>query len=209
MINGMALTDQRQPSAMELAAVAVSSSSSSLPSRGGTIGQVKDPRVWIREEYRRLETESFSTSVNNLPEDILKRELFQLFSWIRCINDIYLSRKQKNGGIYIFAFIRYTTKGATLKAIVEMNRMRLRGKIVFMGKAKYRRSSEVKDTNKIHHRGETRNALARQMPQEREETQKTSAISNKDLTKEKIVQDPHGKGWTKKVKVAVAKENLV
>ncbi|XP_016182618.1 sex-lethal homolog [Arachis ipaensis] len=177
--------------------------------RGGTIGHVKDTKVWIREEYRRLENESFSTFVDNLPEDISKRELFQLFSWTGCINDIYLSRKQKNGGIYIFVFIRYTTKGGALKATTEMNRMRLRGKVIFVGKAKYKRSSEVKDTSKIHHRGDTRNVMARQMLQEREETQKISAISNKYLTKEKTVQDPHGNGWTKKVEVVVTKENFV
>nr|XP_025703686.1 serine/arginine-rich splicing factor 2-like [Arachis hypogaea] len=168
----------------------------------------EDPRVWNREVYRRLENESFSIFVDNLPEDISKRELFQLFNWIGRINDIYLARKQKHSGIYIFAFIRYTTKGGALKAIDEMNRMRLRGKMVFVGEAKYKRMSDVKDMSKTQPHGDDRNAMPRQKPKEGEETKKNLAISNKDLTKEKIVQDPHGNGWTKKVEVAVVKENL-
>ncbi|KAL4344082.1 hypothetical protein AHAS_Ahas11G0142800 [Arachis hypogaea] len=64
--------------------------------KGRTIGQVKDPRVWNREEYRRLENESFSIFVDNLPSDISRRELFQLFNWTGRITDIYLLRKEKN-----------------------------------------------------------------------------------------------------------------
>ncbi|QHN97914.1 uncharacterized protein DS421_18g631470 [Arachis hypogaea] len=63
--------------------------------RGRSKDHGKDPRVWNREEYRRLESESFSIFVDNLPEDISKRELFQLFNWTGRINDIYLSRKWK------------------------------------------------------------------------------------------------------------------
>ncbi|XP_016206260.1 sex-lethal homolog [Arachis ipaensis] len=111
--------------------------------RGRSKDHDKDFRVWNREEYRQLESESFSISifVDNLPEDISKRELFQLFNWTGRINDIYLSRKWKNGDIYMFAFIRYTTKGGALKAIAKMNRLRLRSKIIFVGEAKYRRMS--------------------------------------------------------------------
>ncbi|XP_015970755.1 uncharacterized protein LOC107494214 [Arachis duranensis] len=122
-------------------------------SGGSFRNPIKDPRIWNREKYRRLETESFSIFLDNLPEDISKRELFELFSWTGCINDIYLFRKQKNGGLYIFAFIRYTTKGEAIKAITEMNRMRLRGKVVFVGEAKYRRMSAANGTKKIQEGG--------------------------------------------------------
>ncbi|XP_057730227.1 serine/arginine-rich SC35-like splicing factor SCL30 [Arachis stenosperma] len=74
-----------------------------------------------------------------LPGDISKRELFELFAWTERINDIYLSRKMRNGMVYLFAFIRYTTKGDALKAIAEMNRMRLRGSEILVVDAKYRR----------------------------------------------------------------------
>ncbi|KAL4286973.1 hypothetical protein AHAS_Ahas19G0139700 [Arachis hypogaea] len=135
--------------------------------RGSLRNQIKDPRVWNREEYRRLENESFSVFLNNLSEDVSKRELFQLFKWTGRINDIYLSRKQKSGSIYIFAFIRYTTKGGALKAISEMNRMKLRGRVVLVGEAKFRRVSDSTETRKVQ-----------------------------------------GNGWTKKLEVVVAKENL-
>ncbi|XP_057734628.1 polyadenylate-binding protein, cytoplasmic and nuclear-like [Arachis stenosperma] len=114
--------------------------------RGGNPGQgrsrialsiAKDLRIWNREEYVRMERDLFSVFVDSLPAYISKWELFGLFSWTGRINDIYLSRKTRNGMIYLFAFIRYTTKGGALKAIVEMNHMQLRGKELFVGEAKY------------------------------------------------------------------------
>ncbi|XP_016168032.1 sex-lethal homolog [Arachis ipaensis] len=132
--------------------------------RGSYRNQVKDPRVWNREEYRRLENESFLIFLDNLPEDISKRELYQLFCWTGRINDIYLSRKQKRGTIYMFVFIHYTTKGGALKAITEMNRLKLRGKEVFVGEAKYRRLSNTKDMKKIQPAGGNRNDMIRQPP---------------------------------------------
>ncbi|XP_057730855.1 uncharacterized protein LOC130946198 [Arachis stenosperma] len=99
----------------------------------------KDLRVWNREEYVRLERDSFSVFVDRLPCDISKRELFDRFSWTGRINDIYLSRKMRNGVVYLFAFIRYTTKGGALKAVAEMNHLRIRGSEIFVGEAKYRR----------------------------------------------------------------------
>ncbi|XP_057760974.1 serine/arginine-rich SC35-like splicing factor SCL28 [Arachis stenosperma] len=165
--------------------------------RGRTLGQVKDPRVWNREEYRRLESESFSIFVDNLPFDISRRELFQLFNWTGRINDIYLSRKHKNGGLYIFAFIRYTTKGGASKAIAEMNHMRLRGNVIFVGEAKYRRTSEVKDANSIPQRGDRRNATDRQVPEEGEKAKKNTDSPNKVLISDNKVQDPP-QWWTKK-----------
>ncbi|XP_052110133.1 uncharacterized protein LOC127741504 [Arachis duranensis] len=106
--------------------------------------QAKDPRVWNREEYVRLEQDSFIVFVDRLPGDISK-ELFQLFSWTGRINDIYLSRKMRNGDVYLFAFIRYTTNGRALKAISKMNSMRLRGKEIFVREAKYKRYLQGKD----------------------------------------------------------------
>nr|XP_025625217.1 polyadenylate-binding protein, cytoplasmic and nuclear-like [Arachis hypogaea] len=109
----------------------------------------KDPRVWNREEYFRLEQDSFTIFVDRLPVDISKQKLFGLFSWMGRINDIYLSRKMRSGVVYLFAFIRYTTKGGALKAISEMNRLCLREKEIFVGEAKYRRDiSKGKKTRK-------------------------------------------------------------
>ncbi|MED6135483.1 hypothetical protein PIB30_046958 [Stylosanthes scabra] len=90
--------------------------------------------VWRRqrdtrdcEEFMRLEAISFSVFVDNLPNDVSKKELFYWFKWSGWINDIYLHRKEKKGKNYCFAFVRYTTKGGALKAIRDMNKMILRG----------------------------------------------------------------------------------
>ncbi|KAL4287538.1 hypothetical protein AHAS_Ahas19G0196200 [Arachis hypogaea] len=99
-------------------------------------------------------------------------------------------------------------KRGALKAVTDMNRMRLRGKVVFVGEAKYRRVSDVRDTNKVQPREDNRIAMDLQRPPKKEANQKTSTVSTKELAKEKIGQDPHENGWTKKVEVAVAKENL-
>nr|XP_025617293.1 polyadenylate-binding protein, cytoplasmic and nuclear-like [Arachis hypogaea] len=103
--------------------------------------QGKDPRVWNQKEYVRLDQESFTIFVDRLPGDISKQELFRIFLWIGRINDIYLSRKTRQGVVYLFVFVRYTTKGGALKAIAEMNGMSVRGKEIFVGKAKYMRDA--------------------------------------------------------------------
>ncbi|KAL4287198.1 hypothetical protein AHAS_Ahas19G0162200 [Arachis hypogaea] len=173
--------------------------------RGRNRKHGNDSRIWNREEHRRLEHDSFSIFVDNLPQDISKKELFQLFNWTGRINDIYLSRKQKGDNIYIFAFI-YTTKGGALKAIKEMNRMKLRGKVVFVGEAKYRRISSTKDTKSPQRGKDDRNKLGRQP--KREEASDVQ-LNTLEVRKEKKEQDPNVKGGTKKkIEVTVAKENL-
>nr|XP_025703656.1 polyadenylate-binding protein, cytoplasmic and nuclear-like [Arachis hypogaea] len=103
----------------------------------------KDSQIWNWKAYLQLESESFTIFVDNLPGNVLKNELFYMFKWTGRINDIYLARKEKYGWIHLFAFIKYTTKGETLKAIKEMNGMRLRSKELFVGEAKYRRRIDV------------------------------------------------------------------
>ncbi|KAL4373060.1 hypothetical protein AHAS_Ahas05G0044000 [Arachis hypogaea] len=90
-----------------------------------------------------------------------------------------------------------------------MNQMRLRGKVVFIGKAKYRRASDVRDTNKVQPRENNRIVTDLQRPPEREANQKTSTVSTKELAKEKTVQDPHENGWTKKVREIGAYKSLL
>nr|XP_025662041.1 serine/arginine-rich splicing factor 8-like [Arachis hypogaea] len=110
----------------------------------------KDPQIWNWEAYLRLESESFTIFVDNLPGNVSKNELFHMFKWIGRINDIYLARKEKYGRIHLFAFIRYTTKGGILKAINEMNGMQLRSKEIFVGEAKYRRRIDVRRKTTTH-----------------------------------------------------------
>ncbi|KAL4329209.1 hypothetical protein AHAS_Ahas13G0277200 [Arachis hypogaea] len=44
--------------------------------------------------------------------------------------------------VYLFAFVRYTTKDGAMKDIAEMNHWRLRGKVINVGEAKFRRLSQ-------------------------------------------------------------------
>ncbi|MED6205461.1 hypothetical protein PIB30_017883 [Stylosanthes scabra] len=106
----------------------------------------KSWNVWRRqrvtrdvEEFMRLEASSFSVFVDNLPNDVSKRELFYWFKWSGWINDIYLHTKEKEEKNYCFAFVRYTTKGAALKAITDMNKMILRGHKIGVKEAYCRR----------------------------------------------------------------------
>ncbi|XP_015934356.1 serine/arginine-rich SC35-like splicing factor SCL28 [Arachis duranensis] len=138
--------------------------------------------------------------------DISKRELFQLFNWTGRINDIYLSRKQKSENIYMIAFVRYTTKGGALKAVAEMNHQRLRGKILFVEEAKYRRMSGTITTSNVRAEGDKRQTATWQ-PRRKVAESEPEAPENKEREQERD-KDPYGKGRTKKVKVAVATENL-
>nr|XP_025669958.1 uncharacterized protein LOC112769689 [Arachis hypogaea] len=125
---------------------------------------------------------------------------------LRRINDIYLSRKQRNGNIYMFAFIRYTTKGGALKAIAEMNPLRLRGKNIFVGEARYRRKAEPAH-KPIGPEGA--NLQQHTAQKTHKEVVPIDAVPDGHASRaEKDGKDPHGNGWTKKVEVEVAKKNL-
>nr|XP_025647492.1 serine/arginine-rich SC35-like splicing factor SCL28 [Arachis hypogaea] len=152
------------------------------------------------------ENESFSVFVSNLPHDISKRELFQLFIWTGRINDIYLSRKQKSKNMYMIAVVRYTTKGGALKAIAEINHQRLRGKIVFVEETKYRRMSGAATLSNRRAEGDKRQIVTWQP--RRKDAQNDPEAPENEVRKQEIDKDPHGNGWTKKVKVVVATENL-
>ncbi|KAL4287243.1 hypothetical protein AHAS_Ahas19G0166700 [Arachis hypogaea] len=171
--------------------------------RGGT--RVRDPRVWNREEYHRLESESFSVFVDNLPEDISKKELYHLFCWTGRINDIYLARKRKLGAVYLFAFVRYTMKGGALKAITQMNNMRLREKIVYVGEARFCRQQQVWDR---------RVQVERRVQQEEERTEcrggkEVTRIPRLEVTtNDKHVSDQHSNGRMKRTEVSIAAENM-
>ncbi|KAL4276088.1 hypothetical protein AHAS_Ahas20G0172200 [Arachis hypogaea] len=99
-------------------------------------------------------------------------------------------------------------RGGALKAITEMNRMRLRGKVVFVGEAKYRRLSVANGTKKIQAEGITRKESVCQPQREHEDALVAPTSSSKDVRKDKKILDPNGEGLTKKLEVAVVKENL-
>ncbi|XP_072089344.1 uncharacterized protein [Arachis hypogaea] len=97
-------------------------------------------------------------------------------------------------------------KGRAMKAIAEMNRMRLRGKIFIVGEVRYRRMNEMKNTKGHQEANDVQNTVKIQ-PQH-EECQRVAGINVKKLKKKKTTGGPHGNGWTKKLEVPVVKVNL-
>ncbi|XP_015960203.1 uncharacterized protein LOC107484100 [Arachis duranensis] len=177
---------------------------------GGTNTQGKhgkDPRVWNKEEYQRLKLDSFFIFVDNLPEDISKKELFNTFKWTGRIIDIYLSRKNKNGHIYLFSFVRYTTKGGALKAIAEMKGMVVRGKRLFVGEAKYRREAGMQIMKDKGVKVVTRHNTGGSQPQT-----KSGEVAAEKVARQPSktpAKDQHSNGWIKRLEVPIASENVV
>ncbi|XP_016192295.1 serine/arginine-rich splicing factor SC35-like [Arachis ipaensis] len=173
----------------------------------------KDPRVWNREEYYRLEKESFYVFVDNLPEDISKKELYHLFGWTGKTIDIYLSRKRKQGLVYLFAFVRYTTKGAALKAITEMNHMRLRGKLLSISEAKFRRHLQERERwvhvdQRVLYEGRHKGADSgsKGEPKESDSGKEGVIAQESEVNKDDAQEADHSR--KKRVDTAVAQANL-
>ncbi|QHO21803.1 uncharacterized protein DS421_11g349820 [Arachis hypogaea] len=167
----------------------------------------KDPRVWNTEDYQRLELDFFSIFVDNLPGDISKRELFNTFKWTGRIIDIYLSRKNKNSQIYLFAFVRYTTKGGALKVVAEMNGIVLRGKRMFVGEAKHRRGAVMQNTKGTGVKVITRYDTGGGQPHIK--NVRAAKVKEGRKLSDAPVKDPNSNGWTKKLEVPIASENVV
>ncbi|KAL4305926.1 hypothetical protein AHAS_Ahas16G0127100 [Arachis hypogaea] len=87
-----------------------------------------------------------------------------------------------------------------------MNRMRLRGKVVFVGEAKYRRVPGANDMKRAEMKEDDQNISTCWL--QREEVQIEARKNTTQLKKKTAIRDPHENGWTKKVEVVVAKENL-
>ncbi|KAL4328179.1 hypothetical protein AHAS_Ahas13G0174200 [Arachis hypogaea] len=143
--------------------------------------------------------------MDNLPEDISRRELYQLFCWTGRINDIYLCRKQKNAMVYIFAFVRYTTKGGALKAIAEMNQFRLRGKIVNVGEAKFQRKVQAGAQRVV---ADTSRQLQRRPEMIIKETEVDKNPVEGEVKTGDQIHVQKGKGSMKRVQVPVVEANL-
>ncbi|KAL4321816.1 hypothetical protein AHAS_Ahas14G0148300 [Arachis hypogaea] len=130
-----------------------------------------------------------------------------MFKWTGRIIYIYLSRKNKNGQIYLFAFIRYTTKGGALKAVADMNSMVVRGRKLFVGEAKYRRGATIQNTRDkrmkviTKHDARGHNTL----------THRVGAADEKVVRRmsDEPVKGQSSNGSTKKLEVPIASENVV
>ena len=80
-----------------------------------------------RAELRRLEENSFTIFVDNLPKSMTLGWLRQLFAFEGRITDAYLSRKRRKMTNAPFAFVRYLRRGGAQRAIMNLNGMVIRG----------------------------------------------------------------------------------
>ncbi|KAL1336708.1 hypothetical protein AAHE18_10G081600 [Arachis hypogaea] len=113
---------------------------------------------------------------------------------------------KKNGAVYMFAFIRYTTKGGALKAITDMNRLQLRGKVLLVQETKYRRTFGAMDTGNGRRGNDTQNQPILKPYREVGEGPSLTTAHN-SRTKE-AVETMHQNGEIKKMEAIVAPENL-
>ncbi|KAL1313753.1 hypothetical protein AAHE18_16G135000 [Arachis hypogaea] len=102
----------------------------------------------------------------------------------------------------MFAFIRYTTRRGAMKVITEMHHARIRGKIISVGQAKYRRAMGG-ENDRVR-----KEDLARTKVESRQIQKGESSTKVEETKKVTPVKDTQGNGWTKKVEVPVAKENF-
>ena len=102
------------------------------------------------DEIERVERQSYSVFVDNLPPSITKGWLFQQFEWEGRITDIFLSRKQRESSQLPFAFIRYKSKQRAYMAISNLNGIEIRGHIISVNVARYKRSVEEMNRSVIN-----------------------------------------------------------
>ncbi|XP_020958440.1 uncharacterized protein LOC110262532 [Arachis ipaensis] len=108
--------------------------------------------------------------------------------------------------MYVFAFIKFTTKGGALKAIAEMNRTRLRGKIISVREARYRHKNDTEYSKGLQEAGDAQNGVKIQT--QPEDSTRFLRKNVKEVREQGKKKDPHGNGWTKKIEIPVAKVNL-
>ena len=71
---------------------------------------------------RRLEEESFTVFVDNLPSSMSKGWLYQLFGFEGIITEVYMSRKRRRVCSSPFAFVRFAKRGNAESAIKKFER---------------------------------------------------------------------------------------
>ncbi|KAL4307274.1 hypothetical protein AHAS_Ahas16G0261900 [Arachis hypogaea] len=89
-----------------------------------------------------------------------------------------------------------------------MNNMVLRGKRMFVAEARYRRKSDVEETKGKEIESATRQGEEYSMQQKHREPRKEEEKVEK-MPRETVVKDSNKNGWTKKIEISVAKDNVV
>ena len=102
--------------------------------------------------------------IDNLPKDMTRDWLLQLFEFEGKVADVYLSRKQRRGHKSPFGFVRYRRKVETLRAIKNLNGMIVRNCKIEVTMAKFDRKGQanpVEQNNRTQEKDEEKNKKAK------------------------------------------------
>ena len=80
--------------------------------------------------------------MDNIPTEMDKRWLKQLFGYEGQITDMYISRKQRRTNSNTFVFVRFVKEEAAQRAMQKMDGMEIRGCKLAVSLAKFRRNFE-------------------------------------------------------------------
>ena len=113
----------------------------------------KEANAWTikQENLRRMEENSFSVFVDNLPLSMTASWLGQIFRYEGDIIDVFLSRKKRSTTRNPFAFVRFSNKRDAIEASKNLNGMVIRGCSISVQKARFGRfqkNSDAVKTNK-------------------------------------------------------------
>ena len=100
---------------------------------------------------RNIEAKSFTVFVDNLPKSMTVSWLWQLFKGEGQVIDVFMPRKRRSSKPAPFAFFRYANKKGAMDAMENLNGMVIRGSIMAVQEAKYKRFTE-KGTDSIQNK---------------------------------------------------------
>ena len=89
--------------------------------------------------YKKIELSSHTVFVDNLPHSMSTAWLWQLCNHEGRVVDMFMPRKKRVSNPLPFAFVRFSSKADTLKAIRNLHGTKIRGCTLDIREAKYRR----------------------------------------------------------------------
>ena len=97
-----------------------------------------------KEMYKKIEKNTYTLFVDNLPKSMTTSWLWQLCNFEGGVVDVFLSRKQRAMKLGPFAFVRFINKQDALEAIRKLDGLTVRGYAIKVQEARYSRMEEYK-----------------------------------------------------------------
>ena len=98
--------------------------------------------------WKKLEKVAYTVFVDNLPTSMTRDWLWQLFQYEGEVVDVFMSRKQRKSSTQPFAFVRFSQLKGAQKAIDSMHGLEVRGSILSVKMAEYKRSEIQRSDSK-------------------------------------------------------------